>query len=245
MTKTIALIDADLVAYRSSASCEPNKNKAEREDLEFAVARARDMMERILHATNPISFKAYLTGSDNFRYGICSNYKANRKDMVRPQWLQPVREYLVQEWGANVCDSIEADDAIGIDSSIEECIICSIDKDLLQLSGHHYNFVKELFTFVSPREALANFYTQLLLGDRSDNIQGFDGKMRTSIPKFLQPYVDAIRSCTSEYEMYQVVHDIYELGDEDLIKNGRLLYILRKHDDMWNPPSSEVNSNLE
>jgi hypothetical protein len=31
---------------------------------------------------------------------------------------------------------------------------------------------------VSPLEGLRNFYFQLIMGDKTDNIPGYDGKMR-------------------------------------------------------------------
>jgi DNA polymerase-1 len=239
----IALIDGDIVAYRAASSCEPTKAKAVREPLEFAITRADECMRRILYAYGHCEYKLFIGGGDNFRYQIDPSYKANRSDKPRPEWLQPVREYLVTEWQAHIADGIETDDHLGIEQSADhgqDTVICSIDKDLLQIPGNHYNFVKEEQTYVTPLEGWANFYTQLIMGDRSDNIQGFDGKMRITVPKFLQPYVSAIHeSCSTPWDMYQVVSGIYELGEEALVKNARLLYILRHEHDEWYPPEHD------
>jgi 5'-3' exonuclease len=199
-------------------------------------------MRRILYATNAREYKLFIGGGDNFRYQIDPTYKANRDDKPRPEWLQQVREHLVVEWKAHIADGIETDDHLGIEQSADngqETVICSYDKDLLQVPGKHYNFNKDEWKYITPLEGWANFYTQLIMGDRSDNIQGFDGKMRVSVPKFLQPYVSAIHeSCSDPWEMFQVVESIYELGEESLLKNGRLLYILRHENDEWNFPTS-------
>lgn len=233
------------MCFRSAASCEPTKSKAVREPLEFAIARADECMRRILYATSATEYKAFIGGGDNFRHKIDPTYKANRADKQRPEWLEPVREFLVINWQAHITDGIEADDALGIeqcaDNGASETVIVSIDKDLLQIPGKHYNFVRDEWTLITPRSGWANFYTQLIMGDRSDNIQGFDGKMRTTVPKFLQPFVSDIHeSCSTPWEMFRVVQDIYELGDEALLRNGNLLYIQRYENSAWHFPTEEL-----
>lgn len=206
-------------------------------------------MRRILHATNAREYKLFISGSENFRYKIDPTYKANRDGKPRPEWLQPVREFLVTEWKARISDGIETDDCLGIEQSADhlnqETVICTYDKDLLQVPGHHYNFKKDEWQYITPLQGWANFYTQLIMGDRSDNISGFDGKMRIDVPKFLSGYVSRIHeSCSNPWQMFRVVEEIYELGDEALLRNGRLLYILRHENDEWYPPT-ESGEGLE
>lgn len=197
-------------------------------------------MRHILHATNAREYKLFIGGGSNFRYDIDPTYKANRDDKPRPQWLQPVREFLVTQWQAHIADGIETDDHLGIEQSADngqETVICTYDKDLLQVPGNHYNFQKDVWSYVTPLQGWASFYTQLIMGDRSDNIQGFDGKMRVTPPKFLAPYISRIMEhCPDPWSMFRVVEEIYELGDEALLNNGRLLYILRHEQDEWNIP---------
>jgi len=104
---TTALIDGDIVAYRCAAA-------SENDSKEVAVLRASDLMSRILQETQAESYHLFLTGSENFRYKYNPEYKANRKDTPRPQYLQDVRESLVVDWKASVEDGQEADDAMGI-----------------------------------------------------------------------------------------------------------------------------------
>ena len=238
-------MDADSIAYRPAASCEPTKTKLEREPLEFALGRCNDLVHKILHDTGATSYELYIGGGSNFRHQIDPNYKANRSEMVRPLHLEDVRSHLVTQWKAHVVDGIEAEDAVGI--AANHCdtsfIIVHIDKDLNQLPGWHYNFVTCETYFVTPLDGWRSFYTQLIMGDRVDNIPGFDGKMRQTIPKFLQPYIDQIKAAQSPEVMFEIVSSIYELGDEAMLRNGQLLYLQRNHDDRWQPagrPSSEV-----
>jgi hypothetical protein len=242
----LALIDGDSIAYRAAASCEPTKTKLERERLEFALGRCNDTIHKILYDTNAPLYELYIGGGPNFRHLIDPNYKANRSEMIRPEHLEQVREYMVTKWKAKVVEGIEAEDAVGIAaySCAEDFIICHIDKDLNQYPGWHYNFVTHETYYVTPLQGWRSFYTQLILGDRVDNIPGFDGKMRPKPPKFLQPYIDQINEAQSTEAMYQIVHSIYELGDEALLRNGQLLYLQKEPDDTWSPPgkaSIEVN----
>jgi 5'-3' exonuclease len=226
-----ALIDGDIVAYRCSAANEQH-------DLPLVLWQTAEMMRRILHETNAMQHRCFLTGGNNFRYTVYPEYKAHRKDMPKPKWLQHVREYLVTDWQATVTDGIEADDAIGIAHCSEhngDSIVCSIDKDLLMLPGHNYNFVKQEQRHISPLEGLRNFYGQLIMGDRSDNIPGYDGKMRVKVPKFLEGHFILLEEMTKEYDMYEYVYDMWE--DKELfMKAAKCLWIMRKENNFWQIP---------
>lgn len=209
-------------------------------------------MQRIKYATQCKSYTTFLGGSENFRYSINAEYKANRKDMPRPEWLQPVREYLVLNHGAKICDGIEADDALGIAQnksleniegnpigSHEETVIVSVDKDLLMIPGKHYNFVKDEHSTVTALDGKRWFYVQLILGDKADNIFGYDGKARTVVPQFLQPDVDMVLSYESERDMYLHVLDMYQMngnGRDVMHMNAACLYIQHQENDIWTPP---------
>lgn len=229
-----ALIDGDICAYRCAAS---SNNEP---DASVSILRVDDLINRIIQETAATDFLIYLSGPRNYRYDIDPEYKANRKDMPRPQWLEDTRAHLVVKWGAIVCDGIEADDALGIAQTEHKgmSIICSIDKDLKQVPGYHYDFVKQREVHIDEIDGYFNFYSQLILGDRSDNVFGFDGKARTTIPKFLQEHFDQLALFDNEYAMFEYVRDMYQ-DDERLLKNGRLLWIKRsEQEELWNFPST-------
>lgn len=233
----IALIDGDIVAYRSAASCEPSKQRLYQEPVEVAILRANDLMTRILHETSADSYRCFLTGSDNFRMEYNPLYKANRADTPRPEWLQPVREHLVSFWAASVEDGQEADDAMGIYqmSGPEDSIICTIDKDLLMIPGKHYNFITGEFREQSTVGAKRRLYYQLIMGDRTDNIFGFDGLARQTVPKKMQSLMDELDSYDSELDMCSFVRDLYN-DDERFLMNARCLYIRQKEGEIWDLP---------
>lgn len=228
---TIALVDGDIVAYRASAS-------AEKDDERIALIRAHRTLQDIVSVTGADEIKVFLSGSTNFRKDIYPEYKANRDHLPRPRFLQAVREFIVLDWSAEVTDGYEADDALGVASQEREIgssIVCSIDKDLRQLPGVHYNFVTGEFSTVDEIEGWRNFYKQLVLGDRGDNVPGFDGKMRLKFPKFLFEIREALDRARNVSDMYGCVKTLYK-NDETLLRNGRLLYIWRKLNDQWSPP---------
>lgn len=232
---TTTLVDADIVAYRNAASCQ--KKDQPIDPIEIAIARVDEMMHRILHETTAASYHCFLTGSDNFRYQYNPEYKANRKDTPRPQHLQQLREHLVTTWNATVEDGQEADDAMGIyQCANEDTVIASIDKDLLMIPGNHYNFVTGVSRAIDSTTAIRHFYWQLLMGDRTDNIFGFDGLARQSVPKKLQHIFDELESYDNELDMFSLVRDLYN-DDERLLRNARCLWIRRIPEEVWEFPS--------
>jgi len=219
-----ALIDGDIVVYRGAAS-------AEKEEQWVALARADQMMQDILADTGSDSYSVYLTGTDNFRREIAPSYKANRPD-ERPAHWQAVREFLVTHHKAEVCNGHEADDQLGIQQDKERgtTVICSIDKDLLQIPGRHYNFIKKTFQEVGTDEGLKHLYLQSLIGDRSDNIIGVAGIGPVKAAQALDGLLPE--------EWYDKCRELYN-DDERFHLNMKLLYIWQKPNDIWQPPVKE------
>lgn len=217
---TVALVDADIVAYRCSAS-------AEHDAVEIALIRADKTLKDITSVTDADDVRLFLSGSSNFRKELYPEYKANRIKMVRPRWLESVREYLVLTWGAIVTDGYEADDAIGIamgqcDAEGSAGVCVSIDKDLYQLPGLHYHFVDGTFRRVEIDEGWQNFYRQMLTGDRADNIPGITGIGKVRAAK--------LTSGLDESSLFECVKKLYN-NNELFLRNARLLYVWRKPQD--------------
>lgn len=242
----INLCDSDLIAYRAAASCEPTKAKPFLEPCQAALFRVHDMIQTIIKGTNCNDMEFYLGGSDNFRKEIYPEYKGNRTKPP-PTYLQECRELLVTEYGAKIVNGRETDDELGIRQTFHDgnSRIVSLDKDLLQIPGYHYNWVRDTHTLVSPLDGLRTFYKQLIAGDGTDNIPSYDGKIRNSIPKFIEKLQQPIDEMTEEYEMYHYVLDVYfhswdedqELSCTDTVKrNASLLYILKNEDEFWKAP---------
>lgn len=222
----IALIDGDIVAYRCSAVCE-------KDDAPLARWQADELVKRILSDIGASDYQMFLSGDNNFRYSIFPGYKAKRKLKPRPRHLEYVKEHLVLEWGASITDGIEADDALGIANHKQpNRVICSIDKDLLQLEGLHYNFVRRDFIEVGAFEGWKNFYTQLLVGDSTDDIPGCRGIGAAKAPRVLE-------LARTDREMYLACAEAYNKASgtmEEMHRNAQLLFVLREEGVYWNPP---------
>ena len=213
-----ALIDADIVAFRCAAA-------SENENEDIAVYRTHDLMRRILHDTCATEYEAFLSGQNNFRKEVDPLYKAHRALQPRPIYYEQCREALVTEWKARVADGVEADDEIGLAATayFEQAVpfvIASIDKDLKQLPGKHFNFVTQEFAFVSPLDAIKTFYSQLLIGDRADNVIGVQGIGKVKSARLIDPLHE-------EIDMFTCVRALYH-DDTRFYRNSQLLWILKK-----------------
>ena len=126
--------------------------------------------------SNEINLRVLLSGPGNFREQVATvwPYKGNRKDDHKPYWYQQIRNYMTEWWDAEVIEGREADDECSIAQKQADghSIICTIDKDLDQVPGHHYDYVKKVLYYTAPEEGDLLFYKQVLSGDSTDNIPG-------------------------------------------------------------------------
>lgn len=149
----------------------------------------------------------------------------------------------MRSYGAIVSTGCEADDLLGIeqmsynDASVEESMICSIDKDLRMIPGWHYHpglrrrgswIIEPHRYLVSPLDAMRFFYTQLLMGDATDGIKGVVGIGKSKADKLLA-------HTTTEDEMFNTVREAYSC-DPEMLMNGQCLWIWRKENDIWQFP---------
>lgn len=215
----IALIDADLVAFRCAATVQ------EHEPVDIAIYRVDVLMRQILEATDSEQYKSFLTGRGNFRKVINTEYKANRKDKEPPYYLQDCRKYLIEEWNAIVSEGCEADDLLGIEQT-DETVVCSLDKDLLMIPGVHFNWNKVEYTQVDQQLGLRTFYKQMLIGDRSDNIFGVDKIGPVKAAK-------CIDHLETEQEMFDTVLALYNDEYSRFIMNAQCLWIMQNKDETW------------
>lgn len=237
----IALIDGDVVVHRCGYVSE-NDPEA------IAKYRANDMIEIMLAETNATGYEIYLSDSaqNNFRYAVDPTYKGNRK-APKPKHYQALKDFLLESWEANVSLGMEADDSLGIRQTEElrkfdpdpaywaqtkflPTVICSVDKDLLQIPGNHFNFVKKEFCTIDYVEGCRQLYRQMLIGDPTDNVRGVDKIGKVKAGKLIDPLED-------ELDMFNVVRPLYN-DDERLLKNGRLLYIRREDNEVWQFPDA-------
>lgn len=248
----LALVDADIVLHRVGFTTNDDEEW-------IARARTNEMLEGILHDTGATSCELWLSDSreNNFRTHLWGGYKANRINTPRPIHYDYIKELLINEWGARIAHGQEADDALGIgqdqttypayddkqdDTVGFRTVICSIDKDLKQVSGLHYDFVKKVWEEIDPEEAQLRFYTQLLTGDLTDNIRGCYGIGPVKANKLFKE----LGPRPTAYQMFGKVLETYLRLDHErsteeikdhLLLIGRLLKIRTEEDEkLWDFP---------
>ncbi len=244
----LALIDSDLLVYRVAWTTLADP-------IGIACWRMDEMLRGIQEALQTNQYKCFLTSHDgsSFRHEIYDQYKATRKP-EKPVHYHALRSYLLETHGAEMVYGQEADDALGITQTAlspptghilgyaqakcegqpepiddyKSCIV-SLDKDLRQIRGWHYNFVKKEMSFVTPEQGLRHFYMQLLMGDRIDNIPGVYGIGPVNAKRILA-------KCVTEEDMYRAVLDAYGGRTAEVLRNGQLLKIRTYEGELWQPP---------
>lgn len=224
------LIDGDMLVYRVGFACDEESEKVAIQTMANYISELiSDLSE---HYDN---HKLYLTGSSNFRneVAVSQPYKGGRPSR-KPVHKDLLREYMLDAWKAELSDNMEADDCIAIKSTELEhkSIICSLDKDFLQIPTKIYDYTKKIMKEVDERSATEWLYRQALMGDRVDNIAGVNGIGPKKAEKALEDW-------TTERELYERCLKLYEdneLNADRLYESLQLLYLLRSVDDKYRIP---------
>lgn len=225
------IIDGDFLLWRCG-------KVTDNEPVENCLHLIKGMLNSFLKEGD--EYKLFLGSSDksNFRYTLAKTreYKANRKD-DKPKHFEASIKYLVDVWGAEMVHGQEADDAAAIaycESAVErDTTLVSTDKDLKTVPGTHYNPVTKELIYIDEFVAMKNFYTQVLVGDSSDNVPGCKGIGKIKARKLLE-------HCSTNREMYDACLEAYQ-GDEELMHEMcNLLWIRRKENDKFKVPTEEA-----
>jgi hypothetical protein len=230
------------------------------EPVSHALMIVKQTIESIL---KDVGFKGkdqyhlLLSGPGNYRERIATfrPYKGNRDPDHKPFHYQAIRDYLTQQWDAIVVTGHEADDeasilAHGFRKRKLKYIVSSIDKDLHQIPGQHYDYrLKQLVT-MDDEESRIVLWRQALAGDTTDNIPGACGIGTVKAQKLVEGWVDAGKS---DAELWQGAIATYrtqaierpgcyyvqDAAEVAALENMRLVYLQREPNELWVPPGSE------
>lgn len=235
MNRGKVLIDGDIIAYRAAFSTQDDLPQDAKEKVDSLMMYIFD--ETIeLPFPSKFEYQTYLTGKTNFRFDVAKSYpyKGNRQSTEKPKHLGTARDHMVDKYSAVISVDEEADDLIS-KAAAElnyNCVVASVDKDMLQIPCWHFNFMRGEWTKVDEWSGTKFFYTQILTGDAADNIKGIYGIGPVKAKKILA-------DCDTEESLWEACVKAYD-GDVDrIIENARLLWLRREEGEMWLPPVNE------
>lgn len=202
LSEMTALVDCDSIVY---AACAVGKDDEGNEVERFALANAKTMVKKILNRfETEDNYRLFLGGKDNYRKALArvAPYKGTRPP--KPTFYDSVRSYLCDIWQAEIVDGMEAEDRLAIEynKSPDDSVMVHIDKDILQVPGHHYSYTKEEYFYVTPAQANMYFWTQVLVGDQIDSITGVPGigpKKAAELLKGVNTYRAGWNVCKDAY----------------------------------------------
>jgi hypothetical protein len=246
------IVDTDTMFYRVGFTGPPSP--------ESACNQLRTYINTVLNRAEAIypeleKRQVFVYGIDTgnrYRDAFATSftYKGNRDTTRKPLYIAEMKEFLCEHYTTMAVPShqAEADDLVSIIAnafihqgrSWEYCIV-GADKDLRQIPGKHYNFIKDKSEVIHKMYADRFFFEQLLSGDIADNIPG----IYNIGPKRAEQYLSKGKS---PEEWWDIVLDIYTKNfthmDEEELTNalyerGNLLWIQRHEGQVWYPPIPE------
>jgi 5'-3' exonuclease len=251
---THILFDFDVIAYRAgfvsqtTVTNEDGTKEVVPGVVEYALGTAKSIINHVCAELDIYEYSGYLTDSNiknNFRASIKGNlqYKANRKEFVKPVYLEDIRQYLLKYHEAELVIGEEADDRLGIIQTKygDKTVIASIDKDLRQIPGWHLNTMNNQLIYSQdpgtielirdkegkPKKLIGTgfkwFCAQMLMGDKADNIAGLSGMGNSHA-------YNALANIVTPKDLWREVKFRYtQVGktDEELLGTANLLWIRR------------------
>lgn len=234
--RRVVLIDADGLIYHSS-----------KETLQESLDIMTEKINNIFEKTDATHYAMFVSSGKYFRHDLYPEYKIKRGTYGTPlKWLDTLKAYLIEHWGAAYISSIEADDAVcyyyykGYSTVDADMIIASPDKDLLKnIPGAHFNYTYKLpdktdvsslikgnIVVTTVHEAQEHFWMQMIVGDITDGVKGIEGKG----PVAAKAMLDKAKESNEDYRLMVLSAYISRYGEAQGIyefqKNYRLLHML-------------------
>lgn len=226
--------------------------ETEPDSIENCLHSLKLQLNYILERIKAHDYKIYLSKRPCFREDVAKTrpYKGNRPDR-KPYHYDNITKYLIDYCGAEEVEFLEADDALAIHQSealcqghTDETIICTIDKDLDQVPGHHFDFVKDKKYYVTSDEANLNLYIQVLTGDSTDNIVGIPkvGPVGAMAVLGHTDYAEVLEAKARKRYLEHFKDE--EIANEKYEENFNLVYLLRNQGEKYEWLERLANLNL-
>ena len=235
MTKErIAVIDADIILYKACRAAEEEVDFGDDQwvlwsDLNNVKMIIDDQVDLIVEEMKADRSILCFSDKENFRKEINPLYKSHRRGGRKPLCFTEALNYCKETYPFRQLPRLEADDVIGILATCkmgepDEYVIVSEDKDLLTVPGFHWDLKNKKLYSLSTEEADFNFYSQILVGDMTDNYKGCPNVGKVTAEKLLN------KAKESGEDLWETVINRFKkagLTEEDAITNARMARILR------------------
>lgn len=183
-------IDADVVLHRAVRVAATSVTFDDISHVEVDLRRAGAYIREHLTAwKGQFGAKRVLLAlgdrTGNFRKELSPTYKSNRTG-IRPPGFMELEAKLKAHAKVVQLPRLEGDDCLGLMlTKLPDALCISIDKDMLQIPGHHYNPDTEVLSEVTPAMGKYLHYWQTLVGDRVDGYPGCPGVGKVKAERIL------------------------------------------------------------
>lgn len=261
------LIDADVLRYEIGFAAETGWQHPGFPPFDYVAELLHNRINNIVAIAGSVAGEQqepilYLTGAGNFRNEIAKRTPYKVRTGNKPWHFKNLTAYLKASFNVIESSGMEADDLMAIEQTNRpnETIICTRDKDLRQVPGWHYGWelgnqpqfgpmlVDELgtITLSEDRKKLSGygerfFYAQCLVGDRVDSIPGLGNCGPVKAFNILDGAQSSLECFERVREAYRALYE--DKGDDELLEQGRLLWMTRKLNTdktpvLWSFPST-------
>lgn len=259
--RTVLLVDADILAYGVAARSQRSYAFPGLEDPAVALDDPDELLPALQAALTQwtgwakkdprIVICLSCPSAEGWRRKVLPSYKANRNDVVKPEYLAQCKALLAEHYETFERPTLEADDVMGILSTHPTLmpgrrVIVSSDKDMKTIPGWLFNPSKDRAPrLVSEAEADYWHLYQALVGDTTDGYRGCPGVGPVKAQKALHaPNGERL----GEVPAWQAVVACYEtkkLTEADALVQARVARICRHTDYdfntkkviLWTPPA--------
>lgn len=249
------LLDADIVAFQLAATHQRSYRWPGMDAPSVAADDFDTLPERIDAEVSKLSQAAKADHvivclscptEENWRLDVLPTYKGNRDYSKRPVHLAAVKDYLEAEYPSYRRDRLEADDIMGILSTMKglprnflaehpqidagtKKVIVSEDKDMKTIPGWLWNPKKDRKPWLVGEDQ-ANYwhYYQTLVGDTTDGYKGLPGMGDKKAAKLLDypNWDDGI----DRWALIVAAYEAKGLTEEDALVQARVARICRASD---------------
>lgn len=230
------LIDGDILLHRFafanqySIDWDGDGDFTVVKNAERAKLELDETVQSLMKSTKTKFYVFCISSIFNFRYRVLPTYKHNRSG-EKPELYDILLKHALESYNTMTYKNLEADDLMGILSTEEpeEWVVATLDKDLDQIPGWHYNWNKDSLYRVDQPYCDYWFMRQVLIGDPTDGYKGCPGIGPKKADKLIGSMLDDEEPLPLK-DAWQVVLDTYaskQLTEEDALQQARVARILR------------------